>query len=269
MKLLGDEDVATYEAVRDHILSYGSEAREWLLRHARSADPVSRRRVQEIVESLGRRHADDRFLAFCLNQGEDFDLEEGVWLLAMTRYPEINLAAYQALLDSHSGDLRERLDFGDPPARLLEGFGRYLFEELGYRGNEEEYYDPENSYLNRVMDRRTGNPISLCTLFLLLARRLRLPVAGIGMPGHFICRFQSPTAEIFVDVFNRGRLMSKADCMRYLVQSTYGFHEGYLAPATPRRMLLRMCSNLHQIHVHLKQPDETARLQRYIVALAK
>jgi regulator of sirC expression with transglutaminase-like and TPR domain len=120
-----------------------------------------------------------------------------------------------------------------------------------------------------VIDRRTGNPISLCMVYLFLARRLHLPVAGIGMPGHFLCRFQCPTDELYIDAFNRGKLLSRTDCVTYLVQTNYGFQEVLLAPATPRRILLRMCSNLHQIYLHLKLADETARLQRYIVALAK
>ena len=101
---------------------------------------------------------------------------------------------------------------------LLLIINHYLFDELGFTGNEENYYDPENSYLNRVMDQRTGNPINLCLLYMLLARRLRLPVAGIGLPGHFICRYQSTAAEIYLDPFNRGKFLTKADCVQYLAQ---------------------------------------------------
>ena len=119
------------------------------------------------------------------------------------------------------------------------------------------------------MDRRTGNPVSLSLVYLFVSRRLRLPVAGIGMPGHFLCRFQCSTDEIFIDAFNRGRLLTKADCVKYLLNTSYGFQEGLLAPATPRRILLRMCSTLHQIYSHLKQASEISRVQRYIVALAK
>ena len=127
----------------------------------------------------------------------------------------------------------------------------------------------ENSYLNSVIDRRTGNPISLCMVYLFLSRRLHLPVTGIGMPGHFLCRFQCSTDELYIDAFNRGKLLTRTDCVKYLVQTNYGFQDGLLSPATPRRILLRMCSNLHQIYLHLKLAEETARLQRYIVALAK
>jgi regulator of sirC expression with transglutaminase-like and TPR domain len=269
IKLLSDEDSAVYRLVRETILSQGQEAWAWMQPHVLSGDPVLRRRAQEILDHLARQLADNRFLAFCLSQGEDFDLEQGTWLLAQTRYPDINVAAYRALLDSFAGDLREKIDFGDTPRGILATIDQYLFNELGFRGNEQNYYEAENSYLNRVMDRRTGNPISLCLVYLFVSRRLQLPVAGIGMPGHFLCRFQCSTDEIFIDAFNKGRLLTKADCVKYLLNTSYGFQEGLLAPATPRRILLRMCSNLHQIYSHLKLTSEISRVQRYIVALAK
>ncbi len=269
IRLLSDDDTSVYRLVREKILSHGQEVSGWMRPHVLSSDPVLRRRAQEILDYLARQSADNRFLAFCLSQGEDFDLEQGTWLLAQTRYPDINVVAYKALLDSFAGDLRDKIDFGDTPRRILATIDDYLFAELGFQGNERNYYEPENSYLNRVIDRRTGNPMSLCMIYLFISRRLKLPVAGIGMPGHFLCRFQCSTDEIYIDAFNKGRLLTKADCVKYLLNTSYGFQEGLLAPATPRRILLRMCSNLHQIHVHLKLTDETARSQRYIVALAK
>jgi regulator of sirC expression with transglutaminase-like and TPR domain len=269
IKLLTDEDMAVYHTIRSKILSYGQGASEWLRPHTLSSDPVLRRRAQEVVQFLARQDADNKFLAFCLNQGEDLNLEEGVWLLALTQYPDINTSAYYALLDSYAGDLRERIDFGEPPDKILGCINDFLFKELGFKGNEANYYDPDNSYLNRVVDRRTGNPISLCMVYLFVARRLKLPITGIGMPGHFLVRFQSSVKELYIDAFNRGRLLTKADCMKYLLQTSHGFQEGFLSPVSSRRTLLRVCSNLHQIYLQLELTEETARFQRYIVALAK
>src|SRR5205085_9959501 len=129
----------------------------------------------------------------------------------------------------------------------------------------QDYYDPENSYLNRVLDRRTGNPINLCLLYLLLGRRLRLPIAGIGLPGHFICRHQSSAAEIYIDVFQRGTFLSKADCVQYLLRGNYSVREQYLTPVSARRLLLRICSNLRQVYQQLEWPQQALRVQRYVV----
>lgn len=267
VSLLSDEDPSVYQTIREKILSYGPPAVSWLQPYTRSNDPVLRRRATELVLHFDRQTADDAFLAFCLQHGEDFDLEQSAWLFAQTRYPHINPEAYRALLDSFAADLRERLDLSAKPKEILATINTRLFSDLGFTGNEENYYDPENSYLNRVIDRRTGNPINLSLLYMVLVRRLGLPVAGIGLPGHFICRYQSSAAEIYIDPFNHGKLLAKADCVQYLLQGNFAMSDDYLAPLSPRRILRRICGNLHQIYQKLGWPDEVTRLQRYCIAL--
>jgi regulator of sirC expression with transglutaminase-like and TPR domain len=269
LTLLADDDPSVYRKIRLKIISFGPVVAEWLRPHALSREPSLRRRAQEIILTFERQAADNDFLGFCIKHGEAFDLEQGAWKLAQTQHPDINVAGYQALLDSYADDLREQLQECEKPEDSLGVLNNYLFEELGFVGNEEQYYDPDNSYLNRVLDRRTGNPINLCLVYLLLARRLSLPVTGIGLPGHFICRYQSSSVEIYIDVFNHGKLLTKADCVQYLLQGNYSVREDYLAPVTPRRLLLRICGNLHQIYLHLEQPEAATRLQRYLVALAR
>jgi regulator of sirC expression with transglutaminase-like and TPR domain len=120
-----------------------------------------------------------------------------------------------------------------------------------------------------VLDHRVGNPINLCLVYLLLARRLRLPVAGIGLPGHFLCRYQSSRAEVYVDAFHGGRVLVKADCVKLVMQWQHRFDDSFLAPLSARRILMRICSNLHSVYGHQKSASQAERLQRYIVALAK
>jgi regulator of sirC expression with transglutaminase-like and TPR domain len=269
IRLLGDEDPKVYRTVRSKFLSSGPRARNWLAPHLLSADPVLRRRAREISDYFSRKEADNEFLAFCLSQGEEFDVEQASFTLARTEFPNINVAGYAALLDSYTSDLRERLNLRGRPEPILGTINWFLFHELGFAGNEEHYYDPENSYVNRVLDRRTGNPVSLCLVYLMLAKRLRLPMTGIGLPGHFVCRYQSSTNELFIDAFNRGRFLTKADCVKYLVCTNHGLQEGHLAPMSPRRILLRVCANLHQIYSQLEDDQRTERFKRYLVALAK
>ncbi len=269
LTLLTDEDPAVYSLVKQKILASGPSSCEWLKPHLLSRDPVLRRRVQEILEHFGAQAADTRFLGFCLRHGEEFDLEEGVWLLAQTRYPDINVEAYRALLDSFAAELRERLNSSGPAREVITSINRYLFHELDFHGNEQDYYDPDNSYLNRVVDRRTGNPINLCCLYLLLGRRLRLPLTGIGLPGHFVCRYQSASTEIYIDVFHRGKMLTKADCVQYLLNANFTVREDYLTPVSPRRLLLRICANLHQIYLQSEAQEKATRIQRYLVALGR
>ncbi len=269
LKLLVDEDGAVYQTIRARILSYGPEVGEWLREHRLSDDPRLRGRVTEILDHFGRRAADSRFLGFCLRHGENLDLEEGCWLLARTRYPEINVVAYSALIDEFAETLREKVSLSDEPQAVIATINELLFGRLGFVGDEKNYYDPENSYLNRVLDRRTGNPLLMCTIYLGVARRLRLPIAGIGLPGHFLCRYQTPVRELYIDAFGGGRVLTKVDCVKYLQQIGYEFHEAFLVPASPRRMLLRMCSNLQQVYTRLNEKELATAMQGYIVALTK
>lgn len=269
LNLLSDEDPDVYQTVRSRIIACGPEVREWMRPLFLSGDPLLRRRSREIALHFTRQDADTNFLSFCLKHGEDFDLEESVWLLAQTAYPEINVEAYKAVLDGYAAELADRLDGETEGEEILGTINDYLFNRLKFVGNEIAYYDPQNSYLNRVVDRRTGNPISLSVFFLLIARRLQLPVAGVGLPGHFICRYQSASEEIFLDVFNRGKMMDKADCVQFLSHLHPEAREEFLLPTTPRRILTRICNNLHQIYRRQGLQDQATRIQRYLVALSR
>jgi regulator of sirC expression with transglutaminase-like and TPR domain len=269
ISLLCDDDASIYRTVRQKIISYGPDSARWMRQHSLSNDPVLRRRAGEIVNYFARQDADTELLAFCLNQGEDFDLERGLLLLARTQYPEINLEGHSALLDDFARDLRERLDLNGEPEHVLRGINDYLFRDKKFMGDEKNLFNPENSYFNCVLDRRTGDAINLCLVYLLVGRRLRLPMAGIVLPDHFLCRYQTSRAEIYIDAFYGGRLLTKSDCIKHVVQQRQRFEDSCLAPVSSRRILLRVCYNLHRIYTQKKAPSQMERLQRYLVALAK
>lgn len=269
LKLLADEDEEIVGTIKETILSYGDGTRPWLESHALSDDPLLRQRIRELLNHFLREETDNRFLSFCMHHGEEFDVEQGVWLISKTRYPKINIEAYEALFDEWAGKLRHAFRFYSRGESRLAIMNEFVFRDLKFKGNEDQYYDPENSYLNRVIDRRLGNPISLCLIYMLLGRRLEMPITGIGFPGHFLCRYQSSKEEYYIDAFNGGKLLSKTQCSIYLKQNGLGMQNGYLVPISARRILLRICANLHQKYLQLDTNDEAVRIQRYLVALAK
>ena len=268
ISLLADEDPGVYHLIRTRLLSYGPGVEDWLRPEGLNNDPTIRRRVRELLDYWARIRADERFMEFCRCQGDGLDLEQAVFLLGQTRHPQSNTEAYLAQLDSWGEEARERTGRVASAESKLGELHQFVFKELEFDGAMLHGQDPDCSYLNRIMDKRAGNPIGLCAIYLFLARRAQLPVAGIGLPTHFICRYQSPTAEIYIDCFRRGALLTRAECIQYLLQSNESLSHIHLAPVTGRRMLLRMCRNLVATYGHLEDSEEAMRIQRYVRLLS-
>lgn len=126
-------------------------------------------------------------------------------LIAHDEYPGLDADLYDTLAQSHAAGMRAEIDAIDHWALKMQAINRHLFDELGYAGNHDEYYDPRNSYLNEVFERRLGNPISLALVQMEVARRLGVPLDGVSFPGHFLVRLPIDDGVLVMDPFNRGR----------------------------------------------------------------
>lgn len=269
ISLLADDDPDVYRLIRSKLLSYGTEAEAWLQQEALSSNPIMRRRAREILLLRARERTHAQFVDYCRRQGDNLDLEEATLLLAKTRYPHINKDAYGALLDSWAQEASSRSGNSTSSNSRLSRFNQYMFGDLGFAGHENYSSNPESCYLNTIIDKRLGNPIGLCTVYLLVARRIGMPIAGIGLPGHFICRFQTPQSELYVDCFRSGALLAKADCTNYLMQTGCGMIEGQLSPVSSKYILQRMCRNLVTTFGHLEESEEATRAQMYLTTLSR
>jgi regulator of sirC expression with transglutaminase-like and TPR domain len=154
---------------------------------------------------------------------------------------------------------QESLRSEDSPIETVGKINTLLFETLGFRGNTGDYYDPRNSFFNDVLDRRVGIPITLSTVYLEVTRRLKFPIVGVGMPGHFIVKFADRYDEFFLDPFERGKILTREDCQRKL-HEMYGdsleFHERLLGRVTNRQILSRMLNNLKLIYLKAQAFDK-------------
>jgi len=189
-------------------------------------------------------------------QSDSIDLGRAALWIAQEAYPDLDVEEYLAALDEMAAEVQERLPPERYPLRVIRILNHYLFEDLGFRGNSEDYYDPRNSFLNEVIDRRTGIPITLSLIYLELARRIDFPMAGVGMPGHFLVRPLFADAEIFVDPFHQGQILFPEDCQERLAQ-IYGLgiplQDHHLRPTPPRLILVRLLNNLRQIYLSRAQ----------------
>ncbi|WP_445173307.1 SirB1 family protein [Microcoleus sp.] len=192
-----------------------------------------------------------------INQPDaSIDLAKAALYMALEEYPNLEPEEYLNALDTIADEVRSRLPAQNYPLRIIQTINTYLYGELQFAGNDADYYDPRNSFLNEVIDRRTGIPISLSLVYLEVAKRIDFPMVGIGMPGHFLIRPDFEDAGILVDAFNGGEILFPEDCQARLSQ-IYGqpmeLQPAFLAPVSRRHLLGRMLGNLKAIY--LQQRD--------------
>jgi regulator of sirC expression with transglutaminase-like and TPR domain len=201
----------------------------------------------------------DRLLVEINKSDRSLNLARAALYIAQTQYPQLNVDEQLQILDDMGKELATRLPQSRYPLRVIQTINEYLYDELGFTGNTDHYYDPRNSFLNDVLARRTGIPLTLALVYLELAWRIELPMVGIGMPGHFIIRPDFEGSEIFVDAFNQGEILFAEDCRQKLVQ-IYQKEMPTLPPlvfqpVTKQQFLLRMLNNLQTIYLAQEDVD--------------
>jgi regulator of sirC expression with transglutaminase-like and TPR domain len=186
----------------------------------------------------------------------EIDLGRAALTIAASDYPDLDINAYLSRIDALATAAAARLGEDADVYRSIAALNFVLFQEQGFRGNREHYFDPRNSFLNEVLDRRTGIPISLSVLYIEVAQRIGLPVQGVGFPGHFLVKHLGDSQEIVVDPFNQGEIRSR-ESLETMLHKLYGgkiaLHPDLIEPVTKKQILKRMLNNLKMIY--LRQND--------------
>jgi regulator of sirC expression with transglutaminase-like and TPR domain len=217
------------------------------------AIPTSSSEDRTPAECALRAAARRRFAILASRPDGQVDLAEGALWISAEDNPGLDVAAAMGRLDVLAAELAPRLQAlaPGPGADLvrLDALRAFLFEEKGFRGDCEEFYDPANSYLDRVLERRRGIPLTLAVVMMEVGRRVGVPLLGVGFPGHFLVR-HARHLELLIDPFAGGRLVSPEDCRTILagVCGSLPFHPRLLRPVTHRCMLQRLLNNLRAIH---------------------
>jgi regulator of sirC expression with transglutaminase-like and TPR domain len=188
----------------------------------------------------------------------EIELDRTALLIAQRHCPEAEVTDYLRRIDEYANRTRIRLRQAITPEGQIAAINEVLFDQEGFCGNAEEYYDPRNSLLNHVLDRKTGIPITLSILYTSVARRLGVPIVGIGFPMHFLVKYLAGS-DLLIDPFNHGKILGPADVDELLLK-VYGapvaLQESFIQPLPPRLILYRMLNNLKL--VYLKNEDFAA-----------
>lgn len=215
----------------------------------------------------------ERFTALVHQPEHEIDLAEAALLIAAEEYPDLDVGAYLGKLDMLAQRVRRRRDdvvaraeVPDADEASLVALHSVLFKEEGFSGaSPENYTDPRNSFLNDVLDRKRGLPITLSVLYCEVARRAGLEAVGINLPGHFIAQFRGRHLSVFIDPFHRGARLQPEDCAALAEQSTgrqLDLTREHLLPATPTRILARILENLKAVYL---QPQRAQLLKALAV----
>lgn len=196
----------------------------------------------------------ERFRQAIAGPDESIDLATAALTVAAGEYPDLDIGAYRARLDTMAATLRQRLRTDISAADKVKALNRYLFEELGFRGNRDDYYDPRNSFLNEVLERRLGIPLTLSIVYLEIGRRIGLSLAGVAFPGHFLVKCVVREGAAVLDPYEGGaslgydELRRRARALGDGAEPARTVVAGLLAAAGKREMLVRLLRNLKAIY---------------------
>ena len=211
-----------------------------------------------------------RFLAVTSVPDDDIDLARASFLIAASEYPDLDVDGQMAALDSLAAVAVRRIGEYPEPFYAVNKLSEYLFDEVGFSGNSDDYYDPRNSYLNEVLARQRGIPITLSLICVLVGRLVGIPLQGVGMPGHFLVSHRTE-GNVVIDPFHRGIMVSEEECaerLRQVAGANAEWDASYLDPVTNREFLARMLRNLKGIYLQSRDHPRVLSVIDFLVALA-
>jgi regulator of sirC expression with transglutaminase-like and TPR domain len=205
--------------------------------------------------------------------GGEMSLAEGALLIAAEEYKDLNVDAYLERIDAMGMELARRLRSDISTTEALIALNRYVFDELGFSGNADDYYDPRNSFLNDVIDRRLGIPITLAVLYIEIGRRIGLPLEGVSFPTHFLVKCALREGAVILDPFARGASLGVDDLQERLqavakdVVLDPAIVANLLTTAAPRDIFARMLRNLRGIYLNKGEPLKALSASNRVIAL--
>jgi regulator of sirC expression with transglutaminase-like and TPR domain len=186
-------------------------------------------------------------------EDERIDLVRAALTIARTEYPDLDVEKYVHCVDELARRVGARIPEAGDAGQTIAALNHVLFVEEGFRGNRENYYDPRNSFLNDVLERKLGIPISLAVVYMEVARRVGFPLFGVGMPGHFLLKhYDVEGRQVLIDCFEGGHILSDRDCQQRLDEIYSGqlpLQPDFLMAVSRRQILTRVLNNLKTVYL--------------------
>ena len=257
LSLLDDPSPSVQKAIVEELSRIGPEANAFLEEIINGGNRVLSLHAKRVLRAVENANPSEEFRKFIRSQ--NYELETGVIMLCRVAYPEAKAGEICLQLDAIADRCRELIAKPISPRERCVVINRVLFHELGFRGNVEDYEQPDNSFLNCVLETRKGIPISLSILYLLVAQRLGAELDPIAYPGHFLVGSFEEDLPFYIDPFKRGRFIAPGQLLDYSSGYLSAAQLGNLAPAPVREVLSRCCRNLAN-HYSAQGEESMSRL---------
>lgn len=248
-RLLKSSDESTQKLLEDQIKTFDIKLLREINNEISLDDISTRKQYLDLVHRIKRGSLKEDFIKW----SKDFsnDLEQGIFLIALFDNPLLDIEHYSNTIKEWTDNLSKNLNkikLKNDPTSIINEVNHFLFMELGFKGNKENYYDPDNSYIDKVIEKRVGNPIALSMIYLIITKRLGLSFSGVNMPAHFLIQYLDTFEPIYIDPFNQGEIITKSVCQDRIKTLKLSWQEDYLSSPNNKQIISRMLQNLINIY---------------------
>ena len=243
VSLLDDDDAEVTSHVENKIRSLGSTIipfleSEW----EESFSPIAQRRIEELIHDLQLKVMVERLTNW--KNGGALDLLEGMWIIATYQYPDLTLEKLQKDIEQLYYEVWTQFKEELNPVDQIKILNGEFYGSMNFGANTKSFHSASNSMINVVMENRKGNPITLCVIYMLIARKLKMPVYGINLPNLFVLTYKQDKVQFYINVFNRGVIFSKTDIDHYIAQLNLEAKESFYQPCSNLEIIQRVLRNL-------------------------
>lgn len=267
VSLLDDNDIEIVNHVLNKIRSLGSGVIPFLeTEWEESFNPVLQRKIEELIHDLQLGLMIDRLQTW--KNGGALDLTEGMWALATYQYPELSLDKLENEIEQLYQIVQPLLKPEMEAVEQIKTLNGVFYGEMGFGANTKSFHSAANSMINAVLENKKGNPITLCVIYMLIARKLGLPVYGVNLPSLFVLTYKKENTQFYINVFNRGIIFSRTDIDHYIAQLKLKHNDTFYEPCTHLEIIQRALRNLILSFEKAGEPEKIKEVERILLSVS-
>lgn len=266
VSLLDDEDAEVTTLVEERIRSLGSNVIPFLeTEWEESFSPITQRRLEELIHDLQLSIMIERLMEW--KNGGALDLLEGMWAVATYQYPDLTLEKLRTEIDQLHYKVWVQFRDEMNPVDEVKALNGVFYGGLSFGANTKSFHSASNSMINVVLENRRGNPITLCVIYMLIARKLHMPVYGVNLPNLFVLTYKREKTQFYINVFNRGIIFSKTDIDHYIAQLNLPPKDSFYQPCSNLEIVQRVLRNLILSYEKAGEPEKIKEVERILMSI--